>query len=115
MTIPFEVYIATRYLLARRRQAFISLISVVSIGGVAVGVMALVIALALMTGMQQDIRDKLIGAQAHVYVHKIIAGGFDDYRAEAERLFTTLTLDIQILWLQNVPIISAKLKLMVDN
>ena len=88
MTIPFEVYIATRYLLARRRQAFISLISVVSIGGVAVGVMALVIALALMTGMQQDIRDKLIGAQAHVYVHKIIAGGFDDYRAEAERLLT---------------------------
>jgi len=88
MTIPFEVYIATRYLLARRRQAFISLISVVSIGGVAVGVMALVIALALMTGMQQDIRDKLIGAQAHVYVHKIVAGGFDDYRAEAERLLT---------------------------
>ena len=37
MTIPFEVYIATRYLLARRRQAFISLISVVSIGGVATG------------------------------------------------------------------------------
>ena len=88
MTVPFEVYVATRYLLARRRQAFISLISLVSIGGVAVGVMALVIALALMTGMQQDIRDKLIGAQAHVYVHKIIAGGFDDYRAEAESLMT---------------------------
>lgn len=88
MTLPFELYIATRYLLARRRQAFISLISVVSIGGVAVGVMALVIALALMTGMQQDIRDKLIGAQAHVYVHKLIAGGFEDYRAEAASLMT---------------------------
>ena len=50
--------------------------------------MALVIALALMTGMQQDIRDKLIGAQAHVYVHKLIAGGFDDYRQEAELLLT---------------------------
>ena len=62
MTPPFELYIATRYLLARRRQAFISLISLVSTGGVAVGVMALVVALALMTGMQQDIRDKLIGA-----------------------------------------------------
>ncbi len=88
MTLPFELYIATRYLLARRRQAFISLISVVSIGGVAVGVMALVIALALMTGMQQDIRDKLIGAQAHVYVHKLVGGGFEDYQEEATRLMT---------------------------
>ena len=88
MTLPCELYIATRYLVARRRQAFISLISVVSIGGVAVGVMALVIALALMTGMQQDIRDKLIGAQAHVYVHKLIDGGFEDYREEAARLMT---------------------------
>ncbi len=88
MTLPFELYIATRYLVARRRQAFISLISVVSIGGVAVGVMALVVALALMTGMHEDIRDKLIDAQAHVYVHKILAGGFDDYQAEAELLLT---------------------------
>ncbi|MDP7691322.1 MAG: ABC transporter permease, partial [Vicinamibacterales bacterium] len=88
MTPPFELYIATRYLLARRRQAFISLISLVSTGGVAVGVMALVIAMALMTGMQQDIRDKLIGAQAHVYVYKITGGGFDDYREEADRLMT---------------------------
>ena len=88
MTLPFELYIAIRYLLARRRQAFISLISMVSIAGVAVGVMALVIALALMTGMQEDIRDKLIGAEAHVYVHKIIGGGFDDYREETARLAT---------------------------
>ena len=88
MTLPFECHIAVRYLLARRRQAFISLISVVSILGVAVGVMALVVATALMTGMQEDIRDKLIGAQAHVYVHKILDGGFEDYRAEAELLST---------------------------
>lgn len=81
MTVPFELYTAMRYLLVRRS-------SLASIGGVAVGVMALVIALALMTGMQQDIRDKLIGAQAHVYVHKLIAGGFDDYRQEAELLLT---------------------------
>ena len=88
MTLPFEFHVAVRYLLARRRQAFISLISVVSILGVAVGVMALVVATALMTGMQEDIRDKLIGAQAHVYVHKIIDGGFEDYEAEAELLST---------------------------
>ena len=82
MSLSFEWHVATRYLLARRRQAFIFA------AGVAVGVMALVIALALMTGMQEDIRDKLIGAQAHVYVHKIVDGGFDDYQAETALLMT---------------------------
>ena len=86
MTPPFELYIATRYLLARRRQAFISLISAVSTAGVAVGVMALVIALALMTGMQHELRDRIIGASAHVYVWKITGGGFDDYREESTKL-----------------------------
>ena len=88
MTLSFELYIATRYLLARRRQAFVSLISVVSIAGVAVGVMALVVAQALMTGMQQELRDRIIGAEAHVYVTKISGGGFDDVRGEAARLTT---------------------------
>ena len=86
MIRSFELYIATRYLLARRRQAFISLISAVSTAGVAVGVMALVIAQALMTGMQQELRDRIIGASAHVYVWKIIGGGFDDYREEIRTL-----------------------------
>ena len=69
----FELFVALRYLLARRRQAFISLISLISTLGVAVGVMALVIALALMTGLQGELRDRLLGATAHVYVWK--AGG----------------------------------------
>ena len=86
MTPPFELSIAIRYLLARRRQAFISLISAVSIAGVAVGVMALVVAQALMTGMQQELRDRIIGSAAHVYVWKIAGGGFDDVREETARL-----------------------------
>lgn len=88
MTLPFELYIATRYLLARRRQAFISLISAVSIVGVAVGVMALVVAQALMTGMQQGLRDSLIGSAAHVVVWKMTGGGFDDVAEEMARLAT---------------------------
>ena len=87
MTLPFELYVATRYLLARRRQAFISVISAVSALGVTVGVMALVIALALMTGMQREIRDRIVGAAAHVYVYKL-GGGFVDHEAEAARLLT---------------------------
>lgn len=82
--MPFELFVALRYLLARRRQAFISLISLISMLGVAVGVMALIIALALMTGLQSELRDRLLGATAHVYVLK--AGGVTDYEAEVARL-----------------------------
>ena len=59
--VPFELHIAWRYLLAKRKQAFISLISLISMLGVAVGVTALVIALALMTGLQGELRDRILG------------------------------------------------------
>ena len=67
MDLPFELFIAVRYLLARRKQAFISLISLISAVGVAVGVMALLIALALMTGLQGELRDRIVGSTAHIY------------------------------------------------
>jgi lipoprotein-releasing system permease protein len=82
--MPFELHVAWRYLLAKRKQAFISLISLISTIGVAVGVTALVIALALMTGLQGELRDRILGSSAHVYVWK--QGGIRDYRAEAARL-----------------------------
>jgi lipoprotein-releasing system permease protein len=82
--LPFELFIAVRYLLARRKQAFISLISLISVLGVAVGVMALLIALSLMTGLQEELRDRLVGSTAHVYVFK--AGGLRDPEAEVRRL-----------------------------
>ena len=68
--IPFELHVALRYLLAKRKQAFISVISMISTLGVTVGVMALVIALALMTGLQQELRDRILGSNPHVYVWK---------------------------------------------
>ena len=52
--------------------------------GVAVGVMALVIALALMTGLQGELRDRILGSRPHVYVWK--AGGIADYQAEVGKL-----------------------------
>ena len=82
--MSFELFIALRYLLARRRQAFISLISLISMLGVAVGVMALVIALALMTGLQGELRDRILGSTAHIYVWK--TGGIEDYQAEVATL-----------------------------
>ena len=84
MDLPFELHIALRYLLAKRKQAFISVISLISTLGVTVGVMALVIALALMTGLQGEIRDRILGANPHIYVWK--TSGITDYRAESEML-----------------------------
>jgi lipoprotein-releasing system permease protein len=84
MNIPFELHVALRYLLAKRKQAFISVISFISTLGVTVGVMAVIIALALMTGLQQELRDRIVGANPHVYVWK--QGGIADYQTEADRL-----------------------------
>jgi lipoprotein-releasing system permease protein len=82
--MSFEVFVALRYLLARRKQAFISLISLISVLGVAVGVMALLIALALMTGLQGELRDRIIGSAAHVYVWRV--GGMPDPQKDLARL-----------------------------
>jgi lipoprotein-releasing system permease protein len=75
--MPFELFIAFRYLLTRRT----SLLSTI---GVAVGVMALVVALALMTGLQGEMRDRILGATAHIYVW--VTGGIGDYHAEVDKL-----------------------------
>ena len=88
MTLPFELFVALRYLLAPRKQAFISLISLLSILGVAVGVAALVIALALMTGLQGELRDRIVGASAHVYVWKIESEELMDFRSESGRILS---------------------------
>src|SRR6188508_3240342 len=82
--MPFELFVAGRYLLARRRQAFISVISLISTLGVAVGVMALIVALALMTGLQGELRDRILGSMAHVYAWR--TGGITDYHADVRRL-----------------------------
>jgi lipoprotein-releasing system permease protein len=70
MGLPFELAVALRYLTARRRQAFISLISAISILGVMVGVMALFVALGLMTGLQAEIRTNILGSTAHLSVFR---------------------------------------------
>jgi lipoprotein-releasing system permease protein len=82
--VTFEVFVALRYLLARRQHASISRVSLFSTIGVAVGVLALIVALALMTGLQGELRNRILGSNAHVYVWK--PGGLGDYKAEVTRL-----------------------------
>jgi lipoprotein-releasing system permease protein len=87
--MPYELQVAIRYLVARRRQAFVSLISFVSALGVTVGVTALVVALALTTGLQGELRDRMLGSMPHIYVARIAESGVPDPAAERTR-FTAL-------------------------
>jgi lipoprotein-releasing system permease protein len=86
--MPFELFVAVRYLVARRRQAFISLISLVSALGVAVGVTALIIALALTTGLQGEMRDRMLGSTAHIFAYKPAESGVADVAATIKELET---------------------------
>jgi len=83
--VAFELFIALRYLLAQRHQASISRVSLFSTIGVAVGVAALVVALGLMTGLQGELRSRILGSTAHIYVWKP-KGGFTEYQKDVDRL-----------------------------
>ncbi|HEY5764487.1 MAG TPA: ABC transporter permease, partial [Candidatus Deferrimicrobiaceae bacterium] len=68
MRLPVEYYIGLKYLLAKRKQTFISIITFISVGGVAIGVSALIIVLAVMSGFERELKDRILGATAHVHV-----------------------------------------------
>ncbi|MGA1791893.1 MAG: lipoprotein-releasing ABC transporter permease subunit [bacterium] len=78
--MPFELFISFRYLKAKRKQTVISLITFISMAGVALGVMALVIVLAVMTGFQDDMRDKILETNAHVVVLSHESEGIGNYQ-----------------------------------
>lgn len=77
--MKFELLVAIRYLKAKRKQAVISLITVISIVGVAAGVAALIIALAINAGFAEDLQKKLLGAQAHISLLSRNRAGISDY------------------------------------
>ena len=83
----FEFFVASRYLRARRKNAAISLITVISILGVAAGVMALVIALAINNGFRNNLQSSLLGATAHINVlEKTPGAGIHNWRPEETKL-----------------------------
>lgn len=77
--MSYELFISLRYLRSRRAQKFISLITWISIGGVALGVMALIVVIAVMSGFSKDLRDKILGTNSHVVVTNFTGGGIRDY------------------------------------
>jgi lipoprotein-releasing system permease protein len=82
----FEIFIASRYLRAKRRQAFIGIITGISIAGVAAGVASLVIALAINNGFRQDLQQRLLGSTSHISLQRIADDGIKDWPPLMERL-----------------------------
>ncbi len=88
--MKFELYVAQRYLRAKRREQFFSIVTVLSVTGVAAGVASLIIAMAINNGVQGGIRDHLIGASSHINLVETTPGfGIEDY--------TTLAADLSQL------------------
>ncbi len=84
--MSFELFVARRYLTTRRKQAFVSVITLISVVGVAIGVAALVIAIALITGFQGDVQAKILGATSHVMVSDLGGRGLEGYEGMAEKI-----------------------------
>ena len=84
----YEFFVSLRYLKSRRRQGFISLITLISVGGVAVGVMVLIVVLSVMSGFETTLKEKLLGINAHLWVLPQRTGQLEGYRVLAGRIET---------------------------
>jgi lipoprotein-releasing system permease protein len=82
----FELFLATRYLKAKRRQAVVGVVTTISIAGVAAGVAALIIALAITNGMKSDLQDRLLGSSAHVELMRVKDDGIRNWQPLINRL-----------------------------
>ena len=82
----FELFIASRYLRAKRRQAVIGVITAISIIGVAAGVASLIVALSINNGFRQDLQDRLLGSTSHVNLLRVESDGIKDWRPLMEKL-----------------------------
>ncbi len=86
MPMPYELFIGLKYLMAKRKQFFISINSIISILGVALGVTALIIVLAVMNGFEKDIKEKILGTYSHVILMKHGDEGIAKYSALIEQV-----------------------------
>lgn len=82
----FELFVAARYLRAKRRQAVVGVITAISVAGVAAGVAALIIALAITNGMRRDLQDRLLGSTSHVELLRTASDGIRDWRPLVARV-----------------------------
>ncbi len=86
MKKSFELFVARRYLTAKGKDTFLSVITLISIGGVVLGVMALVVVISVMNGFEIDLREKILGTTAHITVLHVGREGVTDYAALAAEI-----------------------------
>jgi len=84
--MKYEWFIGLRYLKAKRKQTFISIITIISIAGVTVGVMALIVVLAVMSGFEKTLKEKILGTHAHLVLLKVGQEGMDHYEEVAKKV-----------------------------
>ncbi len=84
--MPYEFFIGLRYLLARKRERFIPIITLFSIAGVAVGVATLITTLSVMGGFERDLKEKILGMNAHLIVTEGMVGELKNYPAVIEKI-----------------------------
>ncbi|HEY2390332.1 MAG TPA: FtsX-like permease family protein [Candidatus Angelobacter sp.] len=84
--MKFELFVAARYLRAKRRQAVIGVITVISVVGVTAGVASLVIALSINAGFQKDLQDQLLGSQSHINLVRVQNDGIENWRELMTRM-----------------------------
>ncbi len=81
-----NLFISWRYLLTKRKEKFISLISVISVLGIAIGVMALIVVIGVMTGFDRDLRDKIVGNFSHITISGVRLMDYSEYEGIAAKL-----------------------------
>ena len=84
--MKFEWFVASRYLLSRRKQSFISIISIISIAGVGLGVATVILVIAVLDGVEHGLRDRFLANEAHVVLRLIGNNFFGDYQNRIERI-----------------------------
>ena len=82
----FELFIASRYLRAKRRQAVVGVITAISIVGVAAGVASLILALAITNGMRRDMQKSLLSSTSQIQLMRVANDGIEDWRPLTDRL-----------------------------
>jgi len=85
MKLPYQLFIALRYLKSKKKYRAVSVTTAISISGVAVGVMALLVVLSVMSGFHQDLQKKILGANAHIIIRDY-KGAIQSYEKTAEKL-----------------------------
>lgn len=108
--MSFEFFIGSRYLRTKQKQAFISLITVLSIAGVTVGVMALIVVIAVMTGFEYDLKSRILGVESHIVImrHNV---PFSDYRNILEHVENTEGVEAATPFINSQVILRSSLSL----